>query len=118
MAIVRSLATAGALMALALLSGCAAPQKPLYYWGAYQAQVYGYFSGTKGVEEQILALEEDRQKARAEGLPHPPGYHAFLGILHGVNGRADLQVQGFETEKAQFPESTAYIEFLLKNARK
>ncbi len=107
-----------ALMSSALLGACAAPQKPLYYWGSYQTQVYGYFTGKAGVEEQIQALEADKQKARAEGLPLPPGYQAFLGMLYGVNGQADLQVQGFEAEKAQFPEATVYVDFLLKNARK
>lgn len=34
-----------ALVASALLAGCAAPAKPLYQWEGYQPQVYQYFKG-------------------------------------------------------------------------
>ena len=92
---------------------------PPYRWAAGAAAcVLALYLVTLSPTTAMWDTSEYIAAAKVLGLPHPPGYHAFLGILHGVNGRADLQVQGFETEKAQFPESTAYIEFLLKNARK
>lgn len=101
--------------ALVLLAGCATPPQPLYYWGDYQGQVHGYFKGDKSPEEQILALEAIREKARAKGLGVPPGLQAHLGLLYGQTGRSDRMLEYFAAEKTQFPESSPYLDFLLKN---
>lgn len=100
--------------ALVFLSGCATQEKPLYYWGSYQAQTYAYFKGEASPEEQIIALEEDVQKARAEGLELPPGYHAHLGMLYAKVGKEDQVVQQLETERTYFPESASFMDFLLR----
>lgn len=99
-----------------LLSGCAGP-KSLYQWGSYQPQVYSYFKGESN-EAQIEALERDLEKIRAAGSAVPPGYHAQLGLLYLNAGKDDQMVQQFQTEKALFPESAPYMNFLLKSARK
>lgn len=100
------------------LSGCAGP-KPLYEWSGYQPQVYAHLKGQgKGPEEQILAMEEGVQKAAAKGAKLPPGYHAHLGLLYLNVGRTDQAVAAWNQEKAQFPESTKYIDFLLNNMKK
>jgi len=99
---------------MSVLAGCATPYQPLYYWGSYQTQVYGHFKGEKGPEEQIQALEETRQKARAEGKQLPPGFQAHLAMLYGQTGRSDRLVENLEAEKAQFPESSTFMDFLLK----
>ncbi|WP_330115663.1 DUF4810 domain-containing protein [Pseudomonas sp. JS3066] len=96
------------------LAGCAGPQ-PLYQWEGYQTQVREYFKGEPR-EAQVEALEQGLQKIRAKGGAVPPGYHAQLGLLYSSMGRDDQMVQQFETEKALFPESTAYMDFLLDNA--
>jgi hypothetical protein len=101
-----------------LMTGCVTKQQPLYYWGGYQLQVYGYFKGEKGPEEQILALEEIRERAAAEGKALPPGFRAHLAMLYGQTGRTDRLVEQLETEKKQFPESSAYVDFLLKKVEK
>jgi hypothetical protein len=97
-----------------LLSGCVSRPQPLYYWGDYQAQVYGHFKGEKGPEDQIQALEEVREKARAQGKSLPPGFQAHLAMLYGQSGRAERLVENLEAEKRQFPESAAFMDFLLK----
>ena len=98
-----------------LLGGCATASKTLYQWGGYQQQVYKHFQG-EGPEAQIAALEESYQKMRAEGGKPPPGYHAHLGMLYAEIGQGDQAVQQFQTEKALFPESAAYMDFLLKKS--
>lgn len=105
-----------ALLAVAsiVIAGCAARQQPLYYWGGYQLQVYAYFKGEKGPEEQILALEEISTRATAEGKALPPGFRAHLAMLYGQIGRSEGFVEQLEGEKKQFPESSAYVDFLLK----
>ncbi|MGE5471342.1 MAG: DUF4810 domain-containing protein [Bacteroidota bacterium] len=99
----------------ALLSGCAARHEPLYYWGDYQPQVYGYFTGDKSPEDQIQALEAGIEKARASGKPLAPGYQAQLGMLYAKTGREDQTRHYFEAEKAQFPEGRPFMDFLLRN---
>ncbi|MCL1961062.1 MAG: DUF4810 domain-containing protein [Desulfovibrionaceae bacterium] len=105
-----------AMAASCALAGCATTQ-PLYQWGSYQSQVHNYFQG-EAPEGQIEALERDLQKIKASGSAIPPGYHAQLGLLYLHAGKDDQMVQQFQTEKALFPESAPYMDFLLKSAKK
>jgi hypothetical protein len=102
-----------ALVALVMLTGCAAPT--LYSWGHYDAVVYATYAkpGAVPPERQIELLEQDYQKARSENKPVPPGFHAHLGYLYYQIGRLDQARQEFETEKANFPESAVFIDRLL-----
>lgn len=102
------------IASVVLLTGCATQQQPLYYWGDYQPQVYAHFTKDKGPEEQIANLEAGLEKARASGKPPPPGYNAHLGILYAQGERQDQMIKYFEAEKTLYPESSAYIDFLLR----
>ncbi|CAJ9606086.1 DUF4810 domain-containing protein [Burkholderia pseudomallei] len=98
-----------------LLAGCAANQpKPLYQWGGYQPQVYEYFKGQKSPEDQIDALEKALQQIRAKGNRPPPGFEAHLGMLYASVGKEQQAEQSFQAEKASFPESSPFMDFLLK----
>ncbi len=108
-------ALAAALVAGLLLAGCSSP-KTLYQWEGYQPQVYEYFKG-ESKEAQALALEADLEKIHAKNGVVPPGYHAQLGLLYSSLGKSDQMVQQFQAEKTEFPESSAYMDFLLKNAK-
>lgn len=100
------------------LGGCAAP-KPIYAWGDYQNQVYDHLKGQgKGPEQQIIELEKDREQAAATGAASPPGYNAHLGLLYLNTGKTEQAVQLWNKEKALFPESSKYIDFLLNNMKK
>lgn len=107
---------AGLLLGGALLSGCNT-QKPLYQWESYQPQVYSYLKGD-AKEEQAIALERDLEKIKAKNGAVPPGYHAQLGLLYSSLGKDDQMIQQFRTEKALFPESAKYMDFLMSNASK
>lgn len=98
------------------LAGCAQQPKTLYQWGSYQPEVYEYFKG-ESKEQQVAKLEEDLQKIRSTNSNPPPGYHAQLGMLYGSLGKDDQMVQQLRTEKALFPESATYMDFLLKNTQ-
>ena len=104
------------LTAVATVAGCQTARQPLYQWESYQPQVYEYFKG-EPKEAQVEALERDLQKINASGRKAPPGYHAHLGMLYLSMGKDDQMVQEFRTEKALFPESASYMDFLLKNAK-
>jgi hypothetical protein len=97
-------------------TGCVQQPKTLYQWGSYQPEVYEYFKG-ESKEAQVIKLEEDLQKIRASNATPPPGYHAQLGMLYGSLGKDDQMVQQLRTEKALFPESATYMDFLLKNTQ-
>ncbi|KVH63273.1 DUF4810 domain-containing protein [Burkholderia cepacia] len=104
-------ATAAAM----LLAGCAAPTTPpLYQWNGYQPQVYEYFKGQSSPQQQIDALEKALQEIRAKGNKPPPGFHAHLGMLYASVGNGHQATQSFEAEKALFPESASYMDFLMK----
>ncbi|MGS0893090.1 DUF4810 domain-containing protein [Burkholderia stagnalis] len=103
-------ATAAAL----LLAGCASSTPPLYQWTGYQPQVYEYFKGQKSPQEQIDALEKALQEIRGKGHTPPPGFHAHLGMLYASVGNTQQAGQEFEAEKQLFPESSTYMDFLLK----
>jgi hypothetical protein len=105
-------------LAVATLSGCVTRPQPIYYWGDFQSQQYGYFKGDKGPEEGILALEKVREQAKAQGKPVPPGMQAHLGMLYGLTGRTDLFELNLLAERQQFPESSAYVDFLMKKNQK
>jgi hypothetical protein len=105
-----------ALLSTSLLSGCATRPQPLYYWGAYQSQVYSHFKGEKGPEEQIQAMEQVREQARSKGQQLPPGFQAHLAMLYGQAGQSGRLVEQLEAEKKQFPESAAFMDFLLKKS--
>lgn len=108
---------AGAAVGSVLLAGCAGPQKPLYQWEDYQPQVYQYFNG-ESKEAQAAELERGLEKIKSANGAVPPGYHAQLGLLYSSLGKDDQMVQEFLTEKALFPESGTYIDFLMKNVKR
>jgi hypothetical protein len=103
-------ATAAAL----LLAGCASSTPPLYQWTGYQPQVYEYFKGQKSPQEQIDALEKALQDIRGKGHTPPPGFHAHLGMLYASIGSEQQAEQELQAEKQLFPESSTYMDFLLK----
>lgn len=108
---------AGVLLAVGMLSGCMSGSKPIYSWDNYQATVYEYYKMDIGAEEQIAALKEDIEKAKANGLPVPPGLHAHLGMLYVNSGHPELAAAEFSEEKVLFPESAPFMDFLLKKMK-
>jgi hypothetical protein len=108
----RSLLLAGTL----LLAGCAV-QAPLYQWGSYEALVYQSYREPGGVPpgKQVELLEADYQKALGLHQRMPPGWHAHLGVLYAQLGKQDEAVRQLKAEKAEFPESTVFVDRLLAN---
>lgn len=98
-------------------TGCKSAPKPIYEWGGYQPQVYQHFKG-ESPDQQIALLEKDLEKIAANGNTPPPGYHAHLSLLYLSTGNEAAAAKHFQIEKTLFPESTTYIEFLTKNAKK
>jgi hypothetical protein len=102
---------------LVVLSGCAT-QSSLYRWGNYDSQVYEHLKNTGSVEQQIAALEKTLNTGNQTQNPGP-GIHAHLGLLYAKSGQDNLMRKHWELEKALYPESAAYLDFLMyRNAKK
>lgn len=115
--LVKKSAAVAALLACAVLTGCATAPKTLYQWEGYEPQVYQYLKG-ESPDQQIAAMEKDLQTISAKGRSVPPGFHAHLGMLYSVAGKPDQVVTQFEDEKKLFPESAGYMDFLLAKVKK
>jgi hypothetical protein len=101
-----------------LLAGCAGPQT-LYQWDGYQSSVYQYYQlDNNSLDEQVAALEESMEKARASDRVVAPGMHAHLGLLYANSGREQQALEQFDMEKRLFPESAVFMDFLMKNNKR
>ena len=98
-----------------VLVGCAEAPKRLYYWEGFQGQLYEHFKAdSSSPEDQLRILNAQAQKARASGAALPPGFRAHLAMIYLRLGRDGEAKQELEAEKANFPESAQYMDFLLK----
>lgn len=105
----------GLLLLTALTTGCVHTPPPLYQWDAYQPSLYQHYQAdTTDLGEQVQKLEQAIDKAQSGGISVPPGLHAHLGMLYYNTGREqDAQAQ-FTMEKTLFPESTHFMDYILK----
>lgn len=104
------------LVTVLLLAACGSAPKPLYYWKDYNATVYERLKNDDGtVGEQIGKMEKYFNEANRKQLAVAPGAHAHMGLLLVDAGQADAAKAQFEMEKQLFPESSIFMDFLLKN---
>ncbi|MGE8657560.1 MAG: DUF4810 domain-containing protein [Achromobacter sp.] len=119
----QALARVGRALALAALAGllgaCAQQPKRMYSWQSYEPSVYAYLK-EDGADyaAQSLAMEKNIETARATDAALPPGFRAHLGMLYLKLGQGDKGLEQLEGEKAAFPESKPFMDFLLRNAGK
>jgi len=108
---------AGLLAAAVFAAGCASAPRSLYDWGGYPAAVYAYLKdGGANAGAQIAQLEAQVQASAAKNLAVPPGLHGHLALLYSKVGDDAASLAHLEAERKLFPESAAYVDFLLKNA--
>ena len=107
-----------ALALASALTACATAPSSLYSWNGYSNHVYSYLKNEASPEEQVLAMEKGVQEAGAKGRALPPGYYAHLGLMYLNSGRTDQALNAWAHEKASFPESAPYIDYLINNMKK
>lgn len=110
-----------AASSFALLVGCAsAPRpQPLYAWYGYETQLDQWFRQTStSPDVQLQSMQKDLQRMQSAGQRVPPGFRAHIGLLQGQMGDLVSMRSMLEAEKAAFPESAAYMDFLLRNFKK
>ena len=102
--------------------GCASSSAPkqIYYWGdgSYTSAIYEYINDEADTYAQIGKLENVVQKAYERGARVPPGLFAHLGLLYSNQGNTAQAKAYFDKEVQNFPESKAYITFLLEQNKK
>lgn len=98
-----------------MLTACVQKTDSIYYWGDYQSSLYSYFKEGTAPDKNIDMLNKVIQEAQAKNKPVAPGLHAQLGLLYANTGRTDLAFQQFNAEKMAFPESSSYMDFLMRN---
>ena len=113
----RRLATlVTATVAVTLFGGCASKGPgPLYLWESFPRQQYeALLRDGYSPPEQIRLLEAHAEKARGANAALPPGFRAHLGMLHLSVGNPDRARELWKGEQLAFPESSAYMDQLLK----
>ncbi len=111
----RGMRWAGICLSVSLLAACAQPQG-LYSWGSYQPMVHAYLQEDgEDYAAQVQTLEEDVESARATEQALPPGFRAHLGLLYLKLGNGAKAVEQWQGEKLAFPESSAFMDFLLRH---
>lgn len=106
------------LMVLVLLTTGCQTTNSQYYHGDYNKAVYSYFKGDDvTVLQQVDMLTQVIQQAETSNKSVAPGIHAHLGMLYFELGDGASGLRHLELEKQLFPESSHYIDFLIKTAQ-
>lgn len=104
-----------AAFAMTLLAGCQTAPKPLYAWGKFPKHQYDtLLKAGDNPPEQITAMVAHAEKAKASNEALPPGFRAHLGMLHLNVGQPEAARDLWVAEKMAFPESSLYVDRLLK----
>ncbi|MVW72590.1 DUF4810 domain-containing protein [Bordetella sp. 15P40C-2] len=110
------LAMAGAT--LSLLAACAQQPQHMYTWESYQPAVYAYLKEPDNdAAAQIQKMEHNIETARASNKALPPGFRGHLAMLYLKVGQDGKAIEQMEDEKAAFPESAPFMDFLMRNLK-
>ncbi|STZ76046.1 DUF4810 domain-containing protein [Bergeriella denitrificans] len=107
------------LAAALLLAACGSAPKSMYYWKNYNDTVYQHLKNDDGsLGKQISKMEKYFNEANLKQQAVAPGAHAHMGLLMVAAGQPEAAYTQFEAEKNLFPESSIFMDFLMKNKAK
>jgi hypothetical protein len=108
----KTASIAAALLAAAVLSGCAA-RNQLYDWGGYDALLYQQYKDTTKATEMRTRLEAHVAQLEMNRQKVPPGMFAELGTLYlQANDRAK-SIEYYRREQAAWPESASMMNAMI-----
>ncbi|MFL5405223.1 MAG: DUF4810 domain-containing protein [Myxococcales bacterium] len=113
----RTLSAAIALLACAGPFACAT-QSTMYRWGGYDQTLYDHYKNPQSRDEFVARLSGIIEAAEKSGQVVPPGCYAEYGWALYEGGRTAEAVVYFEKEKKQWPESSALMDKLIRNANR
>lgn len=113
---------AGCLVALALASvGCASDNRTYYWssyqWDSYSGPAFGRSQGGPDSKKFERTLKRIIERSDASGRKVAPGLLAEYGYLFFRRGEVDSAVLYFEREAREWPESTAFMNRMIEQAR-
>ena len=71
-----------------------------------------------GAGQDVMLTGAQVSESARKAACHRRGFHAQLGMLYASVGKTGQATQAFEAEKALFPESSPYMDFLMKKKSK
>ncbi len=106
----------GATLAALLVPGC---QRSLYDWDEYEDSVYRMYLDPDAfdIEDEVRRLSDQIDETILANRAVPPGLRAYLGYLTYLSGDHAAAVAHFKAEKKHFPESSVFVDGLLKRMR-
>ena len=113
----KKIVTISLAIMMLIMSGCSG-KTPMYEYGDYSESFYNLkkTGGAEATAEWKTALEESIEMSNAEAIRIPPGVNANLGYVYLKVNDTDKAISFFEAEKALYPESTVFMEKLIKKA--
>lgn len=100
-------------LVLSGLVGCAAPT--MYRWGGYDDALYQHYKNPQDRDEFVAKLRSVIDEAEKNAAVVPPGCYAEYGWALYEEGRAAEAVVYFEKERQRWPESSAFMDKLIKS---
>lgn len=100
--------------AATLLGGCMSTTQ--YNWGEYEGNLYGYYKNPTG-EAQLTQSLDELLNDQYLNKKVPPGLYAEYGFLLLKAGKTDEARLWFQKEQEKWPESTVFMQTLLKEAK-
>ncbi len=100
-----------------LISGCSS-HKPMYEYADYSENFYGMKKDAtpEAAAEWKNSLEESIKRSNARAIRIPPGINANLGYLYLKANDTAKAISYFKAEKALYPESSVFMDKLIKKA--
>lgn len=105
------------VFAALLVSGCSTHQG-MYEYADYSESFYGLKKDAtpEAAGEWKNTLEESIKRSNARAIRIPPGINANLGYLYLKANDTAKAIVYFKAEKALYPESTVFMDKLIKKA--
>jgi hypothetical protein len=116
---VSRLAAPGLALLLLASIGCAR-NTTTYYWSGYQWSAYSGNQIDRGGPESKrfeATLKRILERSDAAKRKPPPGVAAEYGYLFFRRGEMDAAVQYFEREAREWPESGAFMRWMVQQVR-
>ena len=112
--------SAALLSATLLITACGSTNhndRGLYYWGNYSDIIYSYYEQEGDYGKQEDALNQLIAGSQQSNKPLAPGIYGQLGLVLLKQGKRSDAQEAFRQEQALYPESAAFMQFLLKKPK-
>lgn len=103
------------LAVVLVLSACATPTR--YSWGRYDGALYNFYKHPGQGAEYMSALKTAIDEADKKSASVAPGMYAEYGYMLMATGEFDEAVRYYELEKKKWPESSQFMDAMIKSTR-